>query len=79
MVASAAGEMEAAAAGEMEAAAAGASSAVGLHQDLRLRPHLAVPWFDGPLLVLAIPAAPRAPEGRSRAKTLEPLRPPLLR
>jgi hypothetical protein len=41
MVASAAGE-EAVAAGEIEAAAstAGASSAVGLQQDLRLRPHL---------------------------------------
>ena len=51
---------EAVAEGEMEAAAAGASSAVGLHQDLRLHPHLAVPWFVGPLLVLGIAAAPRA-------------------
>ena len=68
MVASAAVEMEAA------AATAGALSAVGLHQDLRLRPHLAVPWFVGQLLVLGIHAAPRAPEGRSRAKALEPLR-----
>jgi len=66
MIASVAGKMEAAAA--TAATAVGASSAVGLHQDLHLRPYLAVPWFVGPLLVLGISAAPRAPEGRSRAK-----------
>ena len=64
MVASAAGEKEVAAAGEMEAAAeaaAGASSAVGLQKDLRLRPHLAVPWFVGQLLVLGYPCSTSGP------------------